>query len=129
LDVKLLHSYFKEECSLTGDIEEITIDHFIPISWGHGGTYIGNVYPLNITINRSKKDLNPFKWFEWAKDKYEINIHKWNNLIEKLAIMNGLSVMEFKDFIYWCERNKRTIEEIQKENIPSIVIWKKANKD
>jgi hypothetical protein len=119
-----IYDYFNEECSLTGSTEDVTLDHFIPVAWGHGGTYIGNMYPLDRIVNKSKNRFNPFVWIEWAKDEYQIDIHKWNKLIETLAALNGLNVDEFKDFVYWCEGNKRTLEDIQANPIPSLELWK-----
>jgi hypothetical protein len=120
-----VYDYFpNEECCLTGTNVEVTLDHFIPIAWGHGGTYLGNMYPLEMVVNQSKNRFNPFKWIEWAKDEYQIDIHKWNKLIETLANINGLTVDEFKDFVYWCENNKRTVDDIQVNPIPSIELWK-----
>lgn len=123
-----VYDYFAEECCLTGTTENVTLDHFIPVSWGHGGTHLGNMYPLEMVINQTKNRFNPFTWFDWAKDKYNIDIHKWNKLIEALASINGLTVDEFKDFVYWCEDNKRTLEDIQQHPLPSLELWKSVLK-
>ncbi|MFT9488292.1 MAG: hypothetical protein ACH0QD_13140 [Tepidibacillus sp.] len=39
----------------------LSMDHFIPQSIGHGGTYVGNVYPLDPRLNSSKGDKNPLE--------------------------------------------------------------------
>ncbi|MBU8715451.1 hypothetical protein KM924_23405 [Brevibacillus parabrevis] len=37
---------FSNICALTGSTLKIHMDHFIPLSWGHGGSYFGNMVPL-----------------------------------------------------------------------------------
>lgn len=117
--------YFKDRCALTNDKYYIT-EHFIPVSWGHGGTYVGNIYPLRENLNLSKSNKNPFNWY--SRKKNEINNleeRKWNKLIKYLADHNGLTVAEFKIYVNWCEKNKRTKEEVLKDGeISSVDLWK-----
>lgn len=119
-----IEKHFQGLCALSENDLDLNMEHFIPVVWGHGGTYIGNVYPLYWSINRSKSDTNPFVWIERTKVKSTIDTHKWNELILYLASQNKLTVDEFKDFVFWCETNKRSVEEIVIDERPSIDIWK-----
>ena len=55
---------FQLSCALSMNTSDLNLEHFIPASWGHGGTYQGNVYPAHWRINRSKSTTNPFVWIE-----------------------------------------------------------------
>ena len=102
-------------------------EHFIPVSWGHGGTYMGNVYLLQDSLNFSKSNQNPFEWIKRKEIKKEVDMKSWKKLINYLASRNNLSVDEFKEYVYWCERNKRTAEQVKKDgNISSKKLWRKA---
>ncbi|MGE8080048.1 hypothetical protein [Peribacillus loiseleuriae] len=120
----MIERIFHNSCALSEHTSDLNIEHFIPVVWGHGGTYVGNVYPLYWAINRSKSDTNPFVWIEREDVKSLVNLNKWNELISYLANQNDLTVDELKDFVYWCEKNKRSVEDIKKDPRPSIEIWK-----
>lgn len=114
---------FNYKCALTNS-EDIHAEHFIPLAWNHGGTYKGNIYPLDGMLNINKKDENPF---EWIKRQDNIDQDKWNYLINYLSKLNGLSPSEFKEYIYWCENNKRTLEEvINDSNKTSVQLYKES---
>jgi hypothetical protein len=98
-------SIYGNACLLTGSTD-IQVDHFIPISWGHGGTYIGNVYPLDSLINNTKKARNPLDFFSELVDEGKISEEKFNSLVSHLAEQNNMSLEEFIDYVYWCEENK-----------------------
>lgn len=119
-----IESFFHNSCALSEQTSDLNIEHFIPVAWGHGGTYIGNVYPLHWAINRSKGDTNPFVWIERKDVKSLVDLNKWNELISYLANQNNLTVNEFENFTYWCEKNIRSVEEIKNDPRPSIEIWK-----
>lgn len=104
-DIGTMRNLFGSNCALTGGTET-HLDHFIPLSWGHGGSTNGNVYPLESVLNISKNDRNPFEWFEEVKEERGLGEEKFNNLVEKLAGINGMSVARFKEYVYWCEYNK-----------------------
>lgn len=124
-DLISLHSKSgAKECALTGLIENIDICHSIPLKWGHGGSYIGNVFLGFNKLNLEMRTRNPFEWFD---DKVRNNIlfvDKVNTLIFRLASDNNLSTDEFKEFVYWCEKHKRTLEEARLDPRPSIIIWR-----
>lgn len=100
-------------CALTGDHNDMHLDHFIPLSWGHGGTIVENMIPLRGDLNTSKNDSNPFEWIKREDIREIVNMAKWNETIAYLANLNGMSAQEFEEYVYWCEENKRdlTIDE------------------
>lgn len=107
---------------------DVTVDHFIPINWGHGGNIKGNVYPLDQTLNRTKSSLNPFRWVKRTGVKDKINMRLWDKLIEDLAAQNGLTVREFTQYVNWCEENKRDLDEVKSDPRWSIEIWRSSEK-
>lgn len=115
---------FNSRCSLTKSID-IVCEHFIPVSWGHGGTYEGNIYLLNFALNLSKGNTNPFEWIKRKDVKNKISMSRWDKLIKYLSSKNKLTVPEFKEFVTWCENNKRTHEQVKNDgNKLSIDLWR-----
>lgn len=113
-------SLFNNRCALSNESEDITLDHFIPLWTGHGGSYKGNLYPLSGSLNYSKQHNNPF---EWAKRDYiekEIDVEKWNSLITYLAKQNKLTKAQFEEYTYWCFSNKREAQDIMNKNKDSV---------
>jgi hypothetical protein len=118
---------FDNRCALTKSID-IACEHFIPVSWGHGGTYEGNIYLLNYSLNMSKGNLNPFEWIKKKDVKKKISMSRWDKLIKYLAGKNKFTVPEFKEFVYWCESHKRSAEEVMKDgNKTSLELWRESN--
>lgn len=95
-------------CDLTGRNDDVTIDHFIPVEWGHGGVYIGNIYFISRKLNSSKSSINPFERIKKPEVLNVVDFSKWNKLISRLAEDNGLTINEFEEYVNWCEKNKRT---------------------
>lgn len=116
---------FGENCVFSND-ETPSLEHFIPISWRHGGTFIGNVYFMSKSLNSSKNNRNPFEWFEYAEKEFGLDRAKFNELVAKLAELNGLTTEQFRSFVYWCDANRRTPEEAAADRRPSVEIWKEA---
>jgi hypothetical protein len=117
---------FDEKCALTKSID-IVCEHFIPVSWGHGGTYEGNIYLLNNSLNLSKGTNNPFSWIKKKDVKNKISMSRWDKLIKYLSAKNKLTVPEFREFVHWCENNKRTPEEVKRDgNKTSIDLWRES---
>jgi hypothetical protein len=102
---------FNSRCPILNS-EDFHIDHFIPLSWGHGGTYIGNVIPLSPKLNISKGNKNPFEWRNLLNDEHKM---KFDLVVEHLSEINGMSYDLFKEYVYWCEKNKRDALDIVKE--------------
>jgi hypothetical protein len=124
--IEIMLKKFRSSCAITAAEVDIDLDHFIPLSWGHGGSYYENMYPLNASLNRSKNDANPFDWFESAKEERCLSQDAWDNLIRYLSSINGLTTDEYKAFVNWCYENQRTIEEIRADSRPSIEIWREV---
>ena len=117
-----INDNFHNTCVISGS-KNIEVDHFIPVSWGHGGNYIGNLIPLDIGLNKFKREMNPF---EWAK-KFKIDNDKFNEIVKYLSELNGLSPIDFKEFVYWCEKNKRDVKQIKEDDLMySIDLWKES---
>jgi len=96
---------FDGKCALTNSTH-IHMEHFIPISSGCGGTYVGNVYLMDGNLNLSKSGKNPFEWIRQPRIKLLIDIEKWNSLVAYLAAKNEMSVDTFVSFVYSCFENK-----------------------
>jgi hypothetical protein len=111
---------FDYRCPLTGS-EDVHLDHFIALATGHGGTYEANLVPLSAELNLDKRDRNPF---EWIKTRDDIDMDRWNALVEYLAEANGLGVEEFRSFVCWCYDNPRDIETIKRDKRSSLEIWR-----
>jgi hypothetical protein len=92
-------SHFNHACALTGDETDVTMDHFIPISTGRGGTYVGNIYPLSATLNNSKHNRNPFLWFERYGVQHGVRDSAWDNLIKYLAEANEMTEDSFIEYV------------------------------
>lgn len=105
----LVLEHFNGGCALTKQTENIHLEHFIPISWGHGGTTHKNCYPMVDRLNYSKHDLNPFIWIKRFPQYKE----SFKELVKYLAEQNEMSEKEFEDYVYWCD-NKRIDMEKQK---------------
>lgn len=119
-DIALTKELFGENCILTNRIDT-HFEHFIPLSWGHGGTYVGNVYFLCSKLNVSKFNKNPFEWIKEKEVSEQVDMQKWDFLVETLANQNGLTVEEFTNYVYWCDSNRREVEEIGSES--SMELW------
>lgn len=122
---------FGDCCALTGK-ESVHYDHFIPIGTGHMGTVLGNMYPLYVTLNRSKSDANPFDWFEENRQRFELDQSRFDLLVAKLAEQNGLTPEEFREYTDWCFANPRSLPQIKRDNerygyrVTSVELWREA---
>lgn len=116
-------SAFNYRCSLSTKLENISMDHFIPASIGHGGTYLGNMIPLLRGLNSKKRARNPFKWVE-GYSEYSSNFLK---VIDYLSTLNALTPQEYRNFVDWCHANPRTIDEVKADQRHSIEIWREAS--
>lgn len=119
LDLKEILSRFDNKCMISLETAE-HIDHFIPVSIGHGGTYYGNLIPLKATLNLSKNGRNPFLWAGTLSQEQREN---FSFVIEYLSELNGLTVEEYREFVFWCFENKREAEEINDGNRDSLTLW------
>lgn len=104
-------AHFNIGCALTGETESYHMDHVIPLSIGHGGTTFENMIPLRDNLNISKGNRNLFEWFRGSKEFYELSQTKFDELIEYLADINGMSTDEYEEYVYWCHDNPQELEE------------------
>jgi hypothetical protein len=116
--------YFNYRCALTGEIKNVSQEHFIAVVTGHAGTTAANIIPLRQDLNASKHAVEPFYWFELAEDDHGLDVDKWNEILGYLAHMNGLSIEEYVEFVKWCYRNQRTAEQVEADPRSSVDIWK-----
>jgi hypothetical protein len=121
-----IRAAFNWACSVSGLDDKVELDHFIPLSWGHGGTYLGNMFPLDWRLNRSKHGINPFEWFN-REHRVPVESWRFGVVVAYLAAQNGLTPAEFEDFVYWCEANKRDVSELEIIGSPtalnSLELW------
>lgn len=125
-DYQSLRKTFGNACALTGvPLTSNTrhYDHPIPLSWGHGGSYIGNLIPLHKNINLSKHNKNLFTWFHENKDQLHLSETLFRRLIQYLASLHNMTPKEYEEYVFWCEQNKRTPEEVKKDPRHSYEIF------
>lgn len=115
--------HFDKGCALTGIRENITLDHFIPLWTGHGGTYVGNVYPLKDSLNYSKQRANPFEWAERMCNEGDFKEGNFVAVVKHLAKENRMSVDDFRSFVDWCFENRREPEDITKGGLSSVELY------
>jgi hypothetical protein len=101
-DVRVTLRYFEYNCALTGDSNNRTWDHAIPIAVGHGGTTYGNMYPLRGDLNSSKGDRNIFEWFKANRQRFNLSQAKFDALIDWLAEANDMTVEGYTAYVYEC---------------------------
>lgn len=89
-------------CALTSEKEDIQIDHVIPIATGKGGTTKENIVPLVKRLNNSKKDANVFEWFTKNKNRFNLHQEKFDDMIKYLSELNGMTVEDYRDYVYKC---------------------------
>lgn len=118
-----MYNHFEGKCALT-ESSKFIMEHFIPHSWNHGGTYLGNLYLLDHDLNINKGKKNPIKWLDETVENGIVSEEKAKELIKYLAKHSELSVTDFKKFIKWCEKNKRTKEQASSDHRTSIEIWR-----
>jgi hypothetical protein len=106
--------YF-DGCSLTDETSDFHLDHVIPLATGHGGTTVANIIPLRSDLNLSKHTSNIFEWFEANRQRFELSQERFDNLIDYLASANAMTVEEYRDYVYWCHANPRSIDELEND--------------
>ncbi len=119
-------TYFNGICALSKNSGSLEKEHAIPISIGHGGTTFGNCYPMANGFNQSKGNSNMFEWFEANRQRFELSQENFDRLVDYLAVVNGLTTQEYRDFYYWCFANPRTVDEVKADQRHSIEIWREA---
>lgn len=111
------------KCAVTGK-DRFNLEHMVPISWGWGGSLKNNIYPMDSTLNTQKSNKNPFKFMKQLKGQQRANFEQ---VLRNLAKENGLTYKEYRKFVYWCEKHKRTLEEVIEDNklgLTQVELWK-----
>lgn len=108
---KSILEYFDFGCALSGDSQNVHLDHVIPVSIGHGGTTLGNIIPLRRDLNNSKYNKNLFEWYADNKERFNLCDAKFEELAEYLASINGVTVEEYRDHVYWCHENPHEVDD------------------
>jgi len=112
--------------------EDLGVDHFVAISTGHGGTIKENLLPVSRTINCAKNNKNPF---EWIKERPDLDIEVFEYSVNYLAELNGLTPTEYKEYVYWCFENPRSLEQVSRDTDTygfkrnSVDIWRDRRAD
>lgn len=104
---------FNYACSLTGNAEDVQLDHFIPVHTGHGGKTLGNMVPLTASLNYSKNGKNPF---EWIKTRSSEEQERFKHVVAYLAEQNNKSTDEYKKYVYDCFRKQPSIFQTVEKN-------------
>lgn len=93
-------SDFNHRCALCCSGTNISLDHYIPLSWGWGGTTKNNSIPLCRSCNSRKRNS-------------QLPDSPRKTIIERyLAKKNDMTAQEFRQYVDWCESNKRPVEEV-----------------
>jgi hypothetical protein len=103
--------YFGNACAITGRTDSIEKEHAIPLSVGHGGTTFENCYPMANGLNQSKCNSNIFEWFEANRQRFKLEQWRFDSLIEWLGKANGMTVEEYRDYVYECHANPNVIDD------------------
>lgn len=94
--MKTFYERFGKVCGFTGlPLKIESLEHLLPISKGGGNTW-GNLYPVENSLNASKRDFN---MFEWMKRRKDVDFSFFlNHTLPYLAEYKGLSVDEYIDW-------------------------------
>lgn len=128
----LVLTLFGEACALTHSHEDVHLDHVIPLAWGHGGSYVGNMITLSGALNISKHDTHLYEWFETNRQRFELDHARFDAMTAIIADQNGLTSEEYREYYDWCYANQRNINEIRADNerygyvVSSIELWREA---
>lgn len=97
----IFYGEFDGKCALTGESEDLSFDHAIPLCTKHGGTVEWNVYPIAKRLNSSKHTKNLFEWVKQPHVASEIDTERFEKLVAFLAEKCGLTPVEYEDFYNW----------------------------
>jgi len=102
--------YFGNACALTGRTDNLEKEHAIPQSMGGGFTF-ENIYPMTKSLNCSKYNHNIFEWFEANRQRFNLEQERFDRLIEWLGKANGMTVEEYRAYVYECHANPNVIDD------------------
>lgn len=122
-DLKKIKAAFDNRCPISKLKNDLWLDHFIPLSWGHGGHYKENIVFMLSGLNISKNNKNPFKWF---REEFGNDSEVYTQLVRYLSSLSSLTTHEYETFVNWCYANQRTVDEIKRDQRHSIEIFREA---
>lgn len=106
---RMIRNTFDNKCAITVQKEDVSLDHFVPLSWGKiakdfgiGGDTYANILPLNIFLNKSKSGNNPFLWIKDARYKFNINMNRWKEAVNYIAGKHGMTPLDFEILVNQC---------------------------
>lgn len=102
---ELLIDIQEGKCVLTGTTSDLTIEHFICLNTGKGGSIKGNLYYVNAFLNHSKNAKNPFQWIKTQPNYIQRNFY--NKLVPLLAEQNNMTTVEFENYVNNCYEEMR----------------------
>jgi hypothetical protein len=94
------------KCAISGEMDGISLDHFIPVTSGYGGTTYENMIPLVKYLNSSKSNNNPFEWFERNKERFDLCEERFLKVIDSLAKKNSMTIEEYTTYVDSCFTNE-----------------------
>lgn len=100
-------------CRLTGDKDNIHLDHIIPLNTGHGGTTYGNMMAIRGDLNNSKVDHNIFEWAKVKYKQFNFTMEWFNEIMTDVAKRNSMTLDEYRDYVYWCFDNPLEVKDEQ----------------
>ncbi|MFE8701200.1 hypothetical protein ACFYKX_11395 [Cytobacillus sp. FJAT-54145] len=105
-------NHFGGRCPFTGTYD-ISMDHFVPESLYHAGTFVGNVFPLHPSLNASKQDQNPYLWIQKQSLAYQ---EVFEHVVTFLADSLNMTLDEFREWVFWCFAHPRTPKDVSKDH-------------
>ncbi|MGG2091343.1 hypothetical protein AB1283_01075 [Bacillus sp. S13(2024)] len=105
-EVDEVFAIFENKCALSGECENISIEHFIGLHTGRVGNVKENIIPLARHLNLSKHIYNPFEWFKLKGKEHNLSEDKFNKVVEYLASNFNMTGDQFKEFVYECYDGK-----------------------
>ncbi|MGX7595597.1 hypothetical protein ACWNS2_10130 [Planococcus plakortidis] len=122
---KQIYARFNSSCALTKSVENLELDHFVPLAWGThvlefgiGGTIYSNMLPLNSSVNLSKWSYNPFEWISKGSGQFSIDMQEWEHIVEYMATKNEMTKLQYEIKVSSChklvlvEQNIRWLERL-----------------
>lgn len=123
VEIMKIREAFHHKCAITGEEEEVSLDHFVPLSWGDiaieygiGGNTYANMLPISIFLNKSKSYYNPFEWFSKAAPKHNLDVQKWNDAVEYVANKHKMTSSDYERRVNECAIQVKTRSSIYSLN-------------
>jgi hypothetical protein len=102
---EFVRDYFNRRCAITGAMEDIVLDHLIPLSWGSYGNEQGNLIPVSSTFNKIKRSRSIFDVIEEQDPKARERFY--SSVLPFVARENDMSVEEYIHMYKTIEKSRR----------------------